>query len=184
MQFRDCMASPKPGGTARCRHLLAALEDWTRPSQDGRRQHFACPCPFVSSWWRDVLCGRRNGRSDSPCVQRGRGAVRRCRIAPAFPAHHRQRSRAGVRADHRGVAAGAPSSENGGQGCPPETTAAAERRAAVSAAVWHQSVPVEVQFICYDVHVNQINALRFAKRRGIKWDSLLFAQVLGLCCLA
>jgi len=26
------MASPKPGGTARCRHLLAALEDWTRSS--------------------------------------------------------------------------------------------------------------------------------------------------------
>ncbi len=53
-----------------------------------------------------------------------------------------------MRTDHRGVAAGARSSEGGGQGCPPETTAAADRCAAVSAAVWHQRVPVEVKVNC------------------------------------
>jgi len=35
MQFKNCMASPKPGGTARCRHLLAALEDWRGRARAG-----------------------------------------------------------------------------------------------------------------------------------------------------
>jgi hypothetical protein len=86
----------RPGGKSAPVRVAGRLS--RRPTRACRRRHIS-PC------LGDVHCHGSRYRCHPHRLRSGRRAVGRCRVASSVPRHHRQRQGAGMRQDHRWVAA-------------------------------------------------------------------------------